>query len=192
MQWIKMYTAKCLRGSLHFDLPYTRRAIWYELLLMAGDGDNEGVIEYPHSFLASQLGCPVKALAEVLEVLEKTDRITISDNQIIIRNWNKYQGVKQRDRKKHLAELTLATPLEHSDFDQFVDEMRAEYPLLDIDSELKGFDLFNKESKRKLQRPKSAFRNWLERAGKYPTAQKKIGKTNSSHSPDGMQGIKVI
>ena len=94
MLWIKIYPAKCLRGNLHFDLPYHKRGIWYELLLMAGDADNDGLIEYPIGFLASQLGCPLKALEEVLVALERTDRIVREGNKILISNWHLYQKMK--------------------------------------------------------------------------------------------------
>ncbi len=94
MLWIKIYPSKCLRGSLHFDLPYQLRGIWYELLLMAGDVDDDGLFEFPISFLASQLGCPVKVLEEVLVTLEKTERIVRDRNKILITNWHLHQKMK--------------------------------------------------------------------------------------------------
>jgi len=93
--WIKMFPAKCLRGKLHFDFPYTKRGLWYELLLMAGDGDNDGVISYPLEFLAGQLGCSLKVLESFLTALVETKRIKISDGyRIEILNWARYQGYK--------------------------------------------------------------------------------------------------
>jgi len=94
MLWIKMYPAKCLRGSLHFDIPFNRRGIWYELLLMAGDLDKDGLIDYPLKFVANQLGCPLKVLEEVLAVLEKTERIHLGKGRILISKWNLYQTIK--------------------------------------------------------------------------------------------------
>ena len=96
MLWVKMYPAKCLRGSLRFDLPYSRRAIWYELILMAGDSDEGGVINCPVSFIASQLGCPLKVLEETLSVLETTGRISLSINKITLLSWQKYQPDRQK------------------------------------------------------------------------------------------------
>lgn len=100
MLWIKMYPAKCLRGSLRFDLPYQQRGIWYELLLIAGDLDQDGVIDYPVSFIASQLGCPLKALEDIIRKLEETKRINRTSNQIHILNWRKYQTSKPTNNKR--------------------------------------------------------------------------------------------
>jgi hypothetical protein len=51
-----------------------------------------------------------------------------------------------------------------TDFNQFVEELRPEYLGLDLDAELVKFNLYWSEGKRKLQRPKLAFKNWLTRA----------------------------
>ena len=105
MLWIKMYPAKCLRGNLHFDLPLSKRAIWYELLLMAGDVDLDGIINFPIQFIANQLSCKRKTLEETLSILEKTGRITRNGNEIVIINWFKYQstatkkGIKPKPTK---------------------------------------------------------------------------------------------
>ncbi len=47
------------------------------------------------------------------------------------------------------------------------DELRTEFKDLDIDEELKKFTLYWSEGKRKLQRPKTAFRNWLTKAREF-------------------------
>ena len=49
-------------------------------------------------------------------------------------------------------------------FSEYVEEIRTKFPSLDIDNELEKFNLYWSEGNRKLQRPKLAFRNWLERA----------------------------
>ncbi len=121
MQWMKMYPAKCLRGNLHFDLPLSKRAIWYELLLMAGDLDKDGIIDYPIQFIVSQLGCLRKTLEEVLAILEKTDRIARNGNEITIVNWFKYQspstkkGVSPKPSKNQ-AEKAKAFREEHAQY----------------------------------------------------------------------------
>jgi len=46
-------------------------------------------------------------------------------------------------------------------------ELRNEFPEININEELKRFYLYWSEGKRKLQRPKTAFRNWLLNARKY-------------------------
>lgn len=107
MLWIKMYPAKCLRGSLHFDLPISKRACWYELLLMAGDLDSDGIINYPLHFIASQLGCPLKSLEEILTLLERTERIRREGNKITILKWFEYQSPKTKrepEKQKSRAE----------------------------------------------------------------------------------------
>jgi len=101
---------------------------------MAGDQDNDGSINYPLPFIASQLGCPMKTLQEVLDVLIRTKRITINGNKIIIINWFKYQSLstvtkkekkEKKEKKSSFTEATLEgekVELTQIDPDTFEDE----------------------------------------------------------------------
>lgn len=93
-----------------------------------------------------------------------------------------------------------AEPID-SDFATFIEEMRTAYPHLDINKELEGWKLYNQESKRKVLRPKSSFRNWLEKAGKYQNkpivkspkpAQQSFQRTYKGDYIDEATGMKVI
>ena len=69
------------------------------------------------------------------------------------------------------------------------DELRTEFKDMDIDEELKKFTLYWSEGKRKLQRPKTAFRNWLTKAREFK--QEKLGKPVRRTYDDGMEGMTV-
>jgi len=104
MKWIKIYVRESLRGSLRLDLNYGQRGIWYDLLLMAGDSRQEGVIQaapglaYPVDYIASTLRTPEKVLRETITLLEQTGRITIDKGIITIVNWHKYQSEYTRQK----------------------------------------------------------------------------------------------
>ena len=148
MLWIKMYPARCLRGSLRFDLPFTKRGIWYELLLIAGDLDEDGIIDYPIQFIASQLGCPVKVLEEVLTILERTERITRNGTEIVILNWFKYQSPTTKKGRvakprKSRAEKAAAFREEMSHQDEVVAHVSSpEYEYTDEDEKADQEELF--------------------------------------------------
>ncbi len=183
MLWIKMYPAKCLRGSLHFDLPLSKRSIWYELLLMAGDLDNDGIIDYPIQFIVSQLGCLRKTLDEVLAILEKTDRIKRNGNEIVILNWFKYQspntkkGAVPKQRTSRAVDETEA-------FKEYLDELRPQYPHLDIDAEWAECKKWWKKEGRIMKDPKRVIKNWLKKD--FKSGESKQPEVESSDYQQGM------
>jgi len=74
------------------------------------------------------------------------------------------------------------------------DELKAEFKGIDIDEEFKKFTLYWSEGKRKLQRPKTAFRNWLTKARQFK--QEKLGKPakpvrRTYDDGDNMEGMTV-
>jgi len=71
------------------------------------------------------------------------------------------------------------------------DELRAEFSELDIDEEFKKFTLYWSEGKRKLQRPKTAFRNWLTKAREFKQ-EKQPAKPARRTYDDGMEGMEVL
>jgi len=73
------------------------------------------------------------------------------------------------------------------------DELRAEFKDIDIDEELKKFTLYWSEGKRKLQRPKTAFRNWLTKAREFKQ-EKQPAKPARQINDDGdnMEGMEVL
>ncbi len=70
------------------------------------------------------------------------------------------------------------------------DELRTEFKEIDIDEELKKFTLYWSEGKRKLKRPKTAFRNWLIKAREFKQ-EKQPAKPARRTYDDGMEGMKI-
>ena len=103
-RWVKLWTRECLAGTIRFDFTPAERSVWYDLLILAGDCRQDGVIAagqgvpYPHEWIAGTLNIPLKLLETVLVKCKKTDRI-LEDNQgIYITNWARYQS--EYDRQK--------------------------------------------------------------------------------------------
>jgi len=70
------------------------------------------------------------------------------------------------------------------------DELRTEFSELDIDEEFKKFTLYWSEGKRKLQRPKTAFRNWLTKAREFKREKQPTKPVRRTYD-DGMEGMTV-
>jgi hypothetical protein len=71
----------------------------------------------------------------------------------------KGKGVGNREKKE------AASPeFQETDFNEFTEELRAEFKDIDFDNEFKKFKLYWSEGGRKLKRPKLALRNWMEKA----------------------------
>lgn len=175
-KWIKLYPMECLNGSIRYQLTSEQRGTWYDLLNFSAICTNHGVISdrdgrpYPHDFIANRLNIPIELLESTLKNCLEEGRVTENETGIHITNWKLYQS--EYDRQKPYRQQREASLPEPTDFDQFVEEMRKAYPALDIDAELIKFNLYWSEGKRKLQRPKLALKNWLERTGKYPNKTK--------------------
>lgn len=103
-RWIKMWTRECLSGTIRFDFTPAERSVWYDLIILAGDCRQEGIIAagsgtpYPRGWIAGTLNIDVGLLEKVLDKCEKTGRITEDGQGIHIINWTRYQS--EYDRQK--------------------------------------------------------------------------------------------
>ncbi len=69
-------------------------------------------------------------------------------------------------------------------FQEYIEqELRKEFSDLNLEEELKKFNLYWSEGKRKLQRPKSAFRNWLLKAREFNQEKNGTHKSNIGKVP---------
>lgn len=105
-QWIKLWTAESLRGSIRFDLTPAERGVWYDLLAMAGESRTPGIIQategvaYPRPWLAQTLNIPLELLEDTLEKLQTTNRISINGDCIHIVNFDYYQARRDENEPK--------------------------------------------------------------------------------------------
>ena len=99
--WIKLYTTECLRGSIRDTLTVEQRSVWYDLLLMAGDSREDGIIcatkgvPYPHRRIAQMLGIPSSLLGTSLKKFTEQGRISEDGDGIHITKWQVYQATYQ-------------------------------------------------------------------------------------------------
>ena len=111
--WIKLWCEPWLTGSTRFELTLPQRAIWIDLLAMAGRSKWPGIIAaniapptprgYPLRWLAATLNITEVELADALERCKLTGKLTTDDDTtggFIIRlsNWEKYQSEYQRQK----------------------------------------------------------------------------------------------
>ena len=179
--WIKIDCNGILRGSVNYILTLEQQAIWVKLLayseVCGGEAgfiqDNNGGA-LPRSFLSQELHCSEESLN--LTIIKMTEDKAINSNGtgvIEIVNYKTYQ-FGEYDRQKPYRE---AKKLNKTDKDITDDKvplkeyietvLTKDFPDIDIPEELKKFNIYWSEGKRTLQRPKTAFRNWLVNARKY-------------------------
>ncbi len=115
--WVKLWVDEWLGGTTRFELSEKQRAIWIDLLAMAGKSRFPGVVAsgkyddgysgYPISYLACTLVYDKDTFTEALGVCEKYGKIKIEyrnhdgvDNVVIyINSWDQYQSEYQRQKK---------------------------------------------------------------------------------------------
>jgi len=111
MEWIKLHTRGCLRGSIRFDMNSAQRGVWYDLLLLAGESRTRGKIQaseglaYPLPYIAGLLRVPEKLLSETLAICGSEGRIQMDETGITIVNWSEYQSDYQRKKKPGRPEV---------------------------------------------------------------------------------------
>ena len=105
-QWIKLWTAESLRGSIRFDLTPAERGVWYDLLALAGESRTPGIIQategvaYPRPWLAQTLNIPLELLDQTLDKLKKTERVELNGDCIHISNFEYYQARRVEEEEK--------------------------------------------------------------------------------------------
>ena len=113
-RWIKIWSNEWLKGSIRFDFTSEERGVWADLLALAGNCRQDGLISanettpYPHSYIAGILNIPEALLEQVLDKCVKSDRISENSHGIAITNWAKYQS--EYDRQKPYREKGKIDP----------------------------------------------------------------------------------
>ncbi len=166
--WVKLDCEGVLRGSINYLLSLDGQAIWIKMIALSEVcGGRPGYIEdndergLPHEYIAQELHCPVELFDLVLDKMKGNGAIEINGSgSIQLVNFNKYQ-FSEYDRQKPYREKTTDQP---QTFEEYIEAIRGNYPDLDVNAELQKFRLWWSEGKPILKRPKSAFRNWLDKA----------------------------
>jgi hypothetical protein len=109
--WIKLWTHEWLTGTVRWQLTLAQRAMWADLLALAGDsrfpgivtpGESAGkLIGYPVSYFAGLFRCTGSSVTEAFVLFEQQNRIKIGEGgEIHIVNWEKYQSEYQEKRQR--------------------------------------------------------------------------------------------
>lgn len=111
-RWIKVWVAESLRGTIRFDFTPAERSVWYDLLILAGDCRQEGLIApgtgspYPLKWIAGTLNITTVLLKKTLEICKSSERIENDGNGIRILNWHKYQSEYERQKPFRYNKVT--------------------------------------------------------------------------------------
>lgn len=166
--WVKLDCEGILRGSINYLLSLEGQAIWIKLIAYSEIcGGRAGFIEdnnqkgLPHNYIAQELHCPVELLDEVITRMEDDGAIKVNGTgSILLVNFKNYQFNEYDRQKPYRAKEGEGTQT----FEEYVDAIKPNYSDLDVNEELKKFRLWWAEGNKELKRPKSAFRNWLDKA----------------------------
>ncbi len=127
VKWIKLWPDEWLNGTLRFTLDHKQRAVWADVLCLAGRSRIPGVIcageeggrlvGYPIEHLAGITLLSPEELSEILALFEAQRRVTVEreHGRLIIRlpNWTKYQTEYTRQARYKAKQKRLrqqATP----------------------------------------------------------------------------------
>lgn len=119
-RWIKLWTNEWLKGSIRFEFSAEERGVWADLLALAGNCRQDGLISanestpFPHSYIAGNLNISLDLFEGVLEKCKKSGRISENKHGITITNWSKYQS--EYDRQKPYRERKKEEPVNPEKF----------------------------------------------------------------------------
>jgi len=119
--WIKLWVSEWLTGTVRWQLSPQQRAIWADLLALAGtsrfpgvvcSGETNGQLEpYPMDYLCSVFRCEDHDVRDALHLFETQARIAIDERGVIrITNWDKYQSEYQQKRQRTRYEKSTVSP----------------------------------------------------------------------------------
>ncbi len=111
-RWVKLWVSESLRGTIRFDFTPAERSVWYDLLVLAGDCRQDGLIApgsgvpYPLKWIAGTLNISSTLLKKTLEICKSSERIEINGDGIKILNWHKYQSEYERQKPFRYKKVT--------------------------------------------------------------------------------------
>ncbi len=166
--WVRLDCEGILRGSVNYLLSLEGQAVWVKMIAYSEMcGGRSGFIEdnnhngLPHDYIAQELHCPLEVLEVVLEKMSGDGAVNINGSgSVELVNFKHYQ-FSEYDRQKVYRQKDGDGK---QTLEEYIEAIRNDYADLDINKELSKFKLWWGEGKKELKRPKSAFRNWLEKA----------------------------
>lgn len=106
--WVKLSTEifnnRKIKQILHKDDGDSIFVIWINLLTLAGKVNDDGKIyitegvPYTAESLASQFERPPQLIQDSLDLFQKYNMICVSDEEISIKNWEKYQNIEGMEK----------------------------------------------------------------------------------------------
>jgi hypothetical protein len=113
--WIKLWVGDWLDGTTRYQMSDTQRALWIDLLAMAGRGriggivcsgkDGDTLVGYPIKVFEALLSEPLDII-ETLKMFERTGKVKLEISEdplplyvIHILNWARYQSEYERQKK---------------------------------------------------------------------------------------------
>ena len=104
-RWVKVWVQESLTGTLRFECDAAERGVWYDLLVLAGNCRQEGVIAagegvpYPDEWIAGTLNITLKLYKEAKAKFIKSGRLEENGAGLRVVNWQKYQSEYERQKK---------------------------------------------------------------------------------------------
>jgi len=166
--WVRLDCEGILRGSINYLLSLDGQAVWIKMIAYSEIcGGRAGFIEdnngngLPHEYVAQELHCPLELFEAVLKKMGGDGAIRVNGSGAIeLVNYKHYQFSEYDRQKVYRQKDSVGTQT----FEEYVEAIRKDYSDLNVDKELEKFRLWWSEDKKELKRPKSAFRNWLDKA----------------------------
>jgi len=104
LKWLPLWIEKWLWGSTRFELTIEQRAVWIDLLAIAGkDGGfirANASFPYPPSQLAGMLIVPQDILESTIQRCLETGKLTLQpDGTLYVTNWEEYNFTDRHQRR---------------------------------------------------------------------------------------------
>lgn len=160
---------------------------WYWLtieLLRSEDNYKLPYDEDTFEALALDMNCPTEKAQEYIDYLVKKKLLSLNgDKQFYSARLLRDMAAKDQIREQAREAVTLRWEkarqpvIDLPDLAPYVEELRPQYPNLDLDNELVKFNKHWSQPGKELKRPRSALKNWLDKAGKPyspPAPRKKV------------------
>jgi len=103
--WVKFFITGWLHGSIRWQLEAEERGVWADLICMAGECGQGGLIAdndgrpLPWSFIANRLNIPEELLERTVAKCKHEGRLVGGDdNTLKITNWAAYQSEYERQK----------------------------------------------------------------------------------------------
>lgn len=104
--WVKLYVTGWLHGSIRWQLEPEERSVWADLLCLAGECSQNGLIAdndgrgFPRQYVANHLNIPLELLESTISKCQVEGRIDNREDGVLqITNWQIYQSEYERLKK---------------------------------------------------------------------------------------------